>query len=211
MRKRIEQAAGITAFDIYGLTEIIGPGVGAECFAQNGLHLFEDHFYPEIIDPDTCEPLPDGQEGELVLTTLSKQAMPILRYRTRDITSLVTEPCVCGRTIRRMRRISHRSDDIDHHSRRERLPRRRFEAALLAVEGALPHYQIFLTRQKGARPHGSADRGHGRFDERPRRRFGIASGEDLASDRTHAGPPCESNPGRTPHAASQRRKSEASR
>ena len=112
MRVRIEQAAGITAFDIYGLTEIIGPGVGAECFVQNGLHIFEDHFYPEIIDPETCEPLPDGESGELVLTTLSKQAMPILRYRTRDITSIIAEPCACGRTVRRIRRITHRSDDM---------------------------------------------------------------------------------------------------
>ena len=148
MRKRIEEAAGIKAFDIYGLTEIIGPGVGAECFAQDGLHLFEDHFYPEIIDPDTGESLPDGCQGELVITTLSKEAMPMIRYRTRDITSLVTEPCVCGRTVRRIRRISHRSDDMIIVRGVNVFPSQ-IESALLAVEGTLPHYQIVLTREKG--------------------------------------------------------------
>ena len=96
MRQHIEQAAGIKAYDIYGLTEIIGPGVGAECHCQNGLHIFEDHFYPEIIDPDTGRPLPDGETGELVLTTLSKQAMPILRFRTRDVTSLFASPALAA-------------------------------------------------------------------------------------------------------------------
>ena len=148
MRAHIEQVAGITAFDIYGLTEILGPGVGAECFAQHGLHIFEDHFYPEIIDPESGSPLPDGQEGELVLTTLSKQAMPILRYRTRDVTSLVAEPCVCGRTIRRIRRITHRTDDMFIVRGVNVFPSQ-IEAALLAIEGVLPHYQIILTRQKG--------------------------------------------------------------
>lgn len=147
MRRRIEAAANIKAFDIYGLTEIVGPGVGAECPAQQGLHIFEDHFYPEIIDPDTLESLPDGAEGELVLTTLSKQGMPMLRYRTRDITSLVTERCSCGRTIRRIRRISHRSDDMFIIRGVNVFPSQ-IETALLAVEGALPHYQIVLTRQK---------------------------------------------------------------
>ena len=97
-----------SAYDIYGLSEIIGPGVAIECDQQCGLHIFEDHFYPEIIDPQTGAVLPDGTEGELVLTTLSKQAMPMIRYRTRDITALVPETCACGRTIRRMRRISRR-------------------------------------------------------------------------------------------------------
>jgi phenylacetate-CoA ligase len=147
MRRRIEQAAGIKAFDIYGLTEIIGPGVAAECPAQDGLHVFEDHFYPEIIDPDTLEPLPDGREGELVLTTLSKQAMPMLRYRTRDITALLSEPCACGRTIRRIRRISHRSDDMFIIRGVNVFPSQ-IETALLAVEGTLPHYQIVLSRQQ---------------------------------------------------------------
>jgi phenylacetate-CoA ligase len=148
MRRRIEELAGIKAFDIYGLTEITGPGVGAECQIQQGLHIFEDHFYPEILDPETLEPLPDGEEGELVFTTLSKQAMPMIRYRTRDITSIINEPCECGRTIRRIRRISHRSDDMFIIRGVNVFPSQ-IEAALLAAEGTLPHYQILLTRNKG--------------------------------------------------------------
>ncbi|MEN6493529.1 MAG: phenylacetate--CoA ligase [Thermoguttaceae bacterium] len=148
MRTRIEQAAGIRAYDIYGLSEIIGPGVGAECCVQNGLHIFEDHFYPEIINPDTGEPLPDGQQGELVLTTLSKEAMPVIRYRTRDITSIAAEPCACGRTIRRIHRITHRSDDMFIIRGVNVFPSQ-IETALLAMEGTLPHYQIVLTRHKG--------------------------------------------------------------
>jgi phenylacetate-CoA ligase len=144
MRKRIEPEANIKAYDIYGLSEIIGPGVGSECCEQHGLHIFEDHFYPEIIDPETLQPLPDGAEGELVLTTLSKQAMPMIRYRTRDITSLQTEACPCGRTIRRIRRISRRSDDM-FIIRGVNVYPSQIEEALLAVEGAAPHYQIVLT------------------------------------------------------------------
>jgi phenylacetate-CoA ligase len=147
MRCRIESMAGIKAFDIYGLTEIIGPGVGAECLAQNGLHIFEDHFYPEIIDPETLEPLPDGSEGELVLTTLSKQAMPIIRYRTRDITAISIQPCSCGRTLRRIRRISRRSDDMFIIRGVNVFPSQ-IETAILAVDGMQPHYQIFLTKKK---------------------------------------------------------------
>ncbi|MCX6633422.1 MAG: phenylacetate--CoA ligase [Candidatus Solibacter sp.] len=123
MRRHIEIEGGIQAFDIYGLSEIIGPGVGIECPYHNGLHIFEDHFYPEVIDPDTGSVMPDGEEGELVLTTLSKQAMPMIRYRTRDISVLAAEPCPCFPS--------------------------QIEAALLAVEGALPHYEILLTRHKG--------------------------------------------------------------
>jgi len=148
MRKRIEADSGIKAYDIYGLSEIIGPGVGNECEQQNGLHIFEDHFYPEIIDPETGKRLPDGQEGELVLTTLSKQAMPMIRYRTRDITTLLTGSCPCGRTIRKIRRISRRSDDMFIIRGVNVFPSQ-VEAALLAVEGTLPHYQIVLTRQRG--------------------------------------------------------------
>ncbi|MFP4500756.1 MAG: phenylacetate--CoA ligase family protein [Candidatus Hydrogenedentota bacterium] len=144
MRQRIEAEAGITAFDIYGLSEIVGPGVGAECAYQNGLHIFEDHFYPEIIDPDTGAVLPDGEEGELVFTTLSKQAMPMIRYRTRDITALVNAPCACGRSIRRIKRIARRSDDMIIIRGVNVFPSQ-VEAALLAVDGTLPHYQIVLT------------------------------------------------------------------
>jgi phenylacetate-CoA ligase len=148
MRQWIEDAAGIKAYDIYGLTEITGPGVAVECSCQNGLHVFEDHFFPEIIDPETCRPLPDGEEGELVLTTLSKQALPLLRYRTRDITSVSTDPCPCGRTLRRIRRISHRSDDMFIVRGVNVFPSQ-IEAAILTVENTLPHFQIVLTREKG--------------------------------------------------------------
>lgn len=148
MRLRIEEMAGIRAYDIYGLSEIIGPGVAMACVAQNGLHVFEDHFYPEIINPETGESLPDGEEGELVLTTLSKEAMPMIRYRTRDITSLSTEPCPCGRTIRRIRRIGRRSDDMFIIRGVNVFPSQ-IESALLTVEGTLPHYHITLTREKG--------------------------------------------------------------
>ena len=148
MRARIEKDSGIKAYDIYGLSEIIGPGVGSECSAQAGLHIFEDHFYPEIIDPETCRVLPDGEEGELVLTTLSKRAMPMIRYRTRDITRIITEPCPCGRTVRRIARVGRRSDDMFIIRGVNVFPSQ-VETALLAVEGVLPHYRIVLTREHG--------------------------------------------------------------
>jgi phenylacetate-CoA ligase len=148
MRDRIERESGIKAHDIYGLSEIIGPGVGVECSEQNGLHIFEDHFYPEIIDPETGEVLPDGSEGELVLTTLSKEAMPMIRYRTRDVTAIMAEPCACGRTLRRIRRIGRRSDDMFIIRGVNVFPSQ-VETALLRVEGTLPHYQIVLTREVG--------------------------------------------------------------
>jgi phenylacetate-CoA ligase len=148
VRSHIQDRSGIRAFDIYGLTEIIGPGVGCECEAQAGLHLFEDHFYPEIIDPETGDILPEGNEGELVLTTLSKQATPMIRYRTRDITAIIPEPCACGRTIRRIRRIGRRSDDM-LIIRGVNVYPSQIEAAILKVEDALPHYQIILTRAHG--------------------------------------------------------------
>jgi phenylacetate-CoA ligase len=148
MRERIQDESGIRAHDIYGLSEIIGPGVGIECTEQRGLHIFEDHFYPEIIDPDTGKVLPENAEGELVLTTLSKQAMPLIRYRTRDITALVSEQCACGRTLRRIRRIGRRSDDMFIIRGVNVFPSQ-VETALLRVEGTLPHYQIILTRDKG--------------------------------------------------------------
>ena len=148
MRRRIEQDTGIKAYDIYGLSEIIGPGVGIECACQAGLHIFEDHFYVEIVEPETGRTLPDGEEGELVLTTLSKQAMPLIRYRTRDITALVKEPCGCGRTLRRIRRISRRADDMLIIRGINVFPSQ-VETVLLDVEGTLPHYQIILTREHG--------------------------------------------------------------
>lgn len=148
MRRHIQEHSGIRAHDIYGLSEIIGPGVGIECEEQAGLHIFEDHFLLEIVDPQTGESLPDGEEGELVLTTLSKQAMPMIRYRTHDITAIIPEPCKCGRTIRRIRRISRRSDDM-FIIRGVNVYPSQVEAALLEVEGTLPHYQIILTREHG--------------------------------------------------------------
>ena len=112
MREEIEKRLHIKAIDIYGLSEIIGPGVSSECLEQKGLHVFDDHFYPEIIDPETEEPLPPGVKGELVFTSLTKQAFPVLRFRTRDITCLIDEPCACGRTHVRMERVSGRTDDM---------------------------------------------------------------------------------------------------
>ena len=147
MRQRIEADSGIKAYDIYGLTEIVGPGVAMECVHQSGPHIFEDMFYPEIIDPKTCEPLPDEAEGELVLTTLCKRAMPMIRFRTRDITALTRERCACGRTLRRIKRISRRSDDMLIVRGVNMFPSQ-IEAALLKVEGTLPHYQIIVDRVK---------------------------------------------------------------
>jgi phenylacetate-CoA ligase len=148
MRQRIESLTAIQAFDIYGLSEIIGPGVAVECPCQDGLHIFEDHFYPEIVDPDSGAVLGAGEEGELVLTTLSKQAMPMIRYRTRDITALLPGACPCGRSLRRMKRISRRSDDMLIIRGVNVFPSQ-VESALLEVEGTLPHYQIILTRSHG--------------------------------------------------------------
>jgi len=148
MRRHIEKMSSIEAFDIYGLSEIIGPGVGCECRRHDGLHIFEDHFYPEIVDPETGAPLPDGSEGELVLTTLSKQAMPMIRYRTRDITMILPGTCACGRTLRRIGRIGRRSDDMLIVRGVNVFPSQ-VETALLEVEGTLPHYQILLTREHG--------------------------------------------------------------
>jgi phenylacetate-CoA ligase len=147
MRRRIQDESGVKAYDIYGLSEIVGPGVANECLEQSGAHIFEDHFYPEVIDPQTGEVLPDGVEGELVLTTLSKRAMPMIRYRTRDITAITSEPCACGRTLRRIKRIGRRSDDM-LIIRGVNLFPSQIESSLLTVEGVLPHYQIVLTREK---------------------------------------------------------------
>jgi phenylacetate-CoA ligase len=148
MRQHIEGRTNIKAYDIYGLSEIIGPGVASETAAQEGMFVFEDHFYPEILDPQTGEPVPEGEEGELVLTTLSKKAMPVIRYRTHDMTAFIPEPSRCGRTIRRIRRISHRSDDM-FIIRGVNVYPSQIETALLSVEGTLPHYQIILNRVKG--------------------------------------------------------------
>ena len=147
MRNDIEKATGGKALDIYGLSEIMGPGVAMECHeAQNGLHMFEDHFLPEIIDPDTGEPMPEGEVGELVITTLTKEALPLIRYRTRDITSLSYVPCACGRTHVRMHRLMGRSDDMLIIRGVNVFPQQ-IEAILLETEGTAPHYQLVVNRE----------------------------------------------------------------
>ena len=145
MREEIESRLGISALNIYGLTEIIGPGVAQECGQKNGLHVFEDHFYPEIISPKTLKPLPFGEEGELVLTTLTREGTPMIRFRTRDITTLTPGKCRCGRTLIRMSRITGRSDDMIKIRGVLVFPSQ-IEKALLETRGVEPHYQIILTR-----------------------------------------------------------------
>ncbi|MDW7650757.1 MAG: phenylacetate--CoA ligase [Bacillota bacterium] len=146
MRKQIEDRLGIVAIDIYGLSEIIGPGVAIECEEKCGLHIFEDHFIPEIIDPGTGEVLPYGEKGELVLTTITKEALPVIRYRTRDITILHPEPCVCGRTHVRMEKVTGRSDDMIIVRGVNVFPTQ-VESVLLEIGETEPHYQLVVTRQ----------------------------------------------------------------
>ncbi len=147
MRSEIENRLGLDAVDIYGLSEIIGPGVSVECIeGKKGLHVFEDHFLPEIIDPATLEPVPPGEMGELVITTLTKEAMPLLRYRTRDITSLDYAPCRCGRTLARMHRLRGRSDDMLIIRGVNVFPSQ-IEAVLLETPGVAPHYQLIIDRE----------------------------------------------------------------
>ncbi|MBE1425046.1 phenylacetate-CoA ligase [Desulfomicrobium macestii] len=147
MRSEIESKLQIKALDIYGLSEIMGPGVGMECCdAQDGLHIWEDHFLIEIIDPDTGEQLPLGESGELVITTITKEAQPLIRYRTRDITRIEAIPCRCGRTHRRISRIQGRSDDMLIIRGVNVFPQQ-IETILLETQGVAPHYQLILTRQ----------------------------------------------------------------
>jgi phenylacetate-CoA ligase len=146
MRQDIQKKLGLKAFDIYGLTEIIGPGVAAECEEQNGLHFFEDHFYPEIIDPETGKTLPDGEKGELVITTLTREGTPLLRYRTCDISYIMTERCPCGRTLRRIHRLFGRNDDMLIIRGVNVFPSQ-IEEILLGIEGVEPHYQIVVDRK----------------------------------------------------------------
>ena len=146
MRRDIEKTLGIKAFDIYGLTEISGPGVAFECEEQNGMHINEDHFIAEIIDPETGEVLPEGEKGELVFTSLTKEAFPLLRYRTRDITTLTREKCSCGRTLVRMKKPMGRSDDMMIIRGVNVFPSQ-IETVLLK-EGYTPNYQIVVDRVK---------------------------------------------------------------
>lgn len=145
MRKEIEQKLRIKAIDIYGLSEIIGPGVASECIHQTGLHINEDHFYPEIIDPETLQPVPDGQVGELVFTTITKEGLPMVRYRTRDLTRLKRERCTCGRTLVRMEKCLGRSDDM-LIIRGVNLFPSQVESVLLGMAEIKPHYQLLVDR-----------------------------------------------------------------
>ena len=149
MRAQLETLWGCAAVDFYGLSEMIGPGVATECVeARDGLHLNEDHFLPEIVDPRTGAPLPDGREGELVLTSLTKEALPLLRYRTGDVTRLDPAPCRCGRTTVRMARIKGRTDDMLIIKGVNVYPSQ-LEAALLGVPELAPHYQLLVDRRSG--------------------------------------------------------------
>jgi phenylacetate-CoA ligase len=148
LRDEIEGKMGIKAINIYGLTEVIGPGVSVECLNQCGMHICEDHFLPEIIDPATGKALPYGSTGELVLTTITKEAQPVIRFRTKDITSLNPEPCKCGRTHVRMSRVMGRTDDMLVIRGVNVFPSQ-IESVLLAVEGVEPHYMIVVDRKDG--------------------------------------------------------------
>lgn len=146
LRKQIESLLNIKAFDIYGLSEVIGPGVSMECECQNGMHIFEDHFIPEIIDPETLEVLPYGELGELVFTTVTKEAMPLLRYRTRDLTRLHAEKCSCGRTLVRMEKCVGRSDDMLIIRGVNVFPSQ-IESVLLEMSETTPNYQLVVERE----------------------------------------------------------------
>lgn len=147
MREEIERKLHLSAIDIYGLSEVIGPGVAVECQeAKQGLHIFEDHFIPEVINPETGEVLPHGETGELVFTSITKEAFPIIRYRTRDITSFNNAPCICGRSFIRMNRVSGRTDDMLIIRGVNVFPSQ-IESVLMEIEGVEPHYQLVVDRE----------------------------------------------------------------
>jgi phenylacetate-CoA ligase len=147
MREEVERKLNLKATDIYGLSEVMGPGVAQECLhTSRGMHIFEDHFLPEIIDPDTGEVLPPGEKGELVFTTLTKEAFPIIRYRTKDISRLYYEPCECGRTLVRMEKVTGRTDDMLIIRGVNVFPSQ-VEHVLMGVDGVEPHYQIVVDRE----------------------------------------------------------------
>jgi phenylacetate-CoA ligase len=145
MRKQIEEKLHINAFDIYGLSEIMGPGVACDCIHHKGLHVYEDHFFPEIINPETLEAVPEGETGELVFTTLTKEGIPLLRYRTRDLTSISYDKCECGRTLARISRFKGRSDDMLIIRGVNVFPSQ-VEAALIEMGEASPHYMMIVDR-----------------------------------------------------------------
>ncbi|MBP1751867.1 MAG: phenylacetate-CoA ligase [Geobacteraceae bacterium] len=147
MRKEIEEKLNLSAIDIYGLSEIMGPGVAIECLeAKSGLHIWEDHFLPEIINPETGIPVAEGEKGELVITTITKEGIPLIRYRTRDITSITYEPCACGRTHARIARMSGRSDDMLIIRGVNVFPSQ-IESILMEIEGVEPHYLLIVDRK----------------------------------------------------------------
>jgi len=146
MRAELERRWGCVATENYGLTEVMGPGVAGECLHKCGMHINEDHFLCEIIDPATGEVLPDGEQGELVITTLTKQGMPMIRYRTKDITRLLTEKCACGRTSARIEKIKGRSDDM-LKIRGVNLFPSQIESVLVGMQGIGPHYEITVWRE----------------------------------------------------------------
>jgi phenylacetate-CoA ligase len=146
LRRELEARLGLKAMDVYGLSEIMGPGVAVECEAQDGLHGWEDHFLFEVIDPDSGQPVPEGQPGELVITTLTKQALPMIRYRTRDITRATHARCACGRTHLRLQRITGRNDDM-LIIRGVNVYPSQIEAVLVGLPGIAPHYQLVLERR----------------------------------------------------------------
>jgi phenylacetate-CoA ligase len=146
MRDEVERKLNIKAVDIYGLSEVMGPGVSMQCLeGETGMHIFEDHFLPEIIDPDTGEVLPPGEKGELVFTTLTKEAFPIIRYRTKDISRLLYGTCACGRTLVRMEKVTGRTDDMLIIRGVNVFPSQ-VEHVLMGTEGVEPHYQIVVNR-----------------------------------------------------------------
>jgi len=146
MRQEIEEKLGVVAVDVYGLSEVMGPGVSCECRAQDGLHVAEDHFIIEILDPETLKPVPDGEFGELVFTTLTKECSPLLRYRTRDISRLLVGECSCGRTLKRMDRISGRTDDMLIIRGVNVFPSQ-FQQAIADFAEVTNHYEIILTKK----------------------------------------------------------------
>lgn len=151
MRHQIEDILGVTAIDIYGLSEVLGPGVAAECVHQCGLHVNEDHFIIEIVDPQTLRPLPDGESGEVVFTTLTKEGIPVVRYRTRDISRIIPGDCACGRTFRRLERITGRTDDMLIIRGVNVFPSQ-IEQVLGGIAGVAPHYQVVLSK-RGSMDH----------------------------------------------------------
>lgn len=146
MRREINERLGIRATDNYGLSEVMGPGVAGECEECQGLHINEDHFFVEVLNPDTLDPVLPGEVGELVLTTLTKEAFPVIRYRTRDLTRLISEPCPCGRTLVRMSRVLGRTDDMLIIKGVNVFPTQ-IEAVLFAIEGTEPHYRLIVDRE----------------------------------------------------------------